>query len=200
LRSILVLRVLGSLSVYSGYYKAVKDYLQPVIAAWAVSFPLLISLELEQRSAILVGAVFFVVYLFSSFASRKSGQVSDMFRTLATPMNLSLLAGSVCGILSGLFYEMDIWVLSVVFFIVVYMIENVRKPVGVAYLGSSIDKKVLASVLSVDSQLKSLTAAILAPIIGIFADLYGVGWGILLVSAGLLILLPLIYLKSEENG
>jgi hypothetical protein len=80
------------------------------------------------------------------------------------------------------------------------MIENVRKPVGVAYLGSSIDKKVLASVLSVDSQLKSLTAAILAPIIGIFADLYGVGWGILLVSAGLLILLPLIYLKSEENG
>jgi MFS family permease len=200
LRSILVLRVLGSLSVYSGYYKAVKDYLQPVIAAWAVSFPLLISFEPEQRSAVLVGTIFFIVYLFSSFASRKSGYVSDLFSAHTTPMNISLLAGLACGILSGLFFEMDIWALSVFFFVVVYMIENVRKPVGVAYLGSSVDKKVLTTVLSVDSQLKSLTAAILAPIIGIFADLYGVGWGILLVSAGLAVLSPLIYLKQEQNG
>jgi hypothetical protein len=103
-------------------------------------------------------------------------------------------------LVSGLFYESDIWVLSVVFFIVVYMIENIRKPVGVAYLGSSIDKKVLATVLSVDSQLKSLTAAVLAPIIGIFADLYGLGWGLLFVSACLIFILPLLYLKPERNG
>jgi MFS family permease len=197
IRSILVLRILGSLSLYSGYYKAVKDYLQPVVVAWALAIPFLGSFDPEQRSAIMVGGVFFVVYLLSSIASQKSGRFSEMFSNYASPMNISLLAGLSCGLISGLFYELDILVLSVVFFIVVYMIENIRKPVGVAYLGSSIDKKVLATVLSVDSQLKSLTAAVLAPIIGIFADLYGVGWGLLFVSACLIFILPLLYLKRQ---
>lgn len=199
LRSTHVMRVMGSLSVYSGYYKAVKDYLQPVVAAWALTIPILGNFKVEQKSAIMVGAVFFIVYLFSSVASRKSGSLSDMFSTLASPMNISLLAGFIGGILSGLFFELDIWVLSVIFFVVVYMIENIRKPVGIAYLGSSIDKKVLASVLSVDSQLKSLTAAVLAPIIGIFADLYGVGWGIIMASAGLVLFFPLLRLKQDRD-
>ena len=79
------------------------------------------------------------------------------------------------------------------------MIENIRKPIGVAYLGSNIDKKVLASVLSVDSQLKSLTAAILAPLFGIFADLYGPGWSILIVSTALLLIIPLVKLKTRPE-
>lgn len=78
------------------------------------------------------------------------------------------------------------------------MIENVRKPVGVAYLGSSIDKKVLASVLSVDSQLKSLIAAVLALLFGIFADLFGVGWSIVIVSTALFLFTPLLKLKEKK--
>lgn len=200
MKSLKVLRVLGSLSVYSGYYKAVKDYLQPVVAAWALSIPLLTGFKNEQRSAIMVGLVFFVVYIFSSIASRSSGSFSDRFTNLSVPMNLSLAFGLLCGIFSGIFFSMDLWSVSVVLFIAVYMIENIRKPVGVAYLGGSVDKKVLASVLSVDSQLKSLIAAILAPIIGIFADLYGVGLSVVIVSAGMLIFLPLIRLKPEHKN
>jgi len=199
MRSYQVLRVLGSLSVYSGYYKAVKDYLQPVVAAWALSIPLLTSFQDEQRSAIMVGLVFFVVYIFSSIASRSSGSFSDRFTNLSVPMNLSLAFGLLCGILSGFFYSMDLWPVSVLLFIAVYMIENIRKPVGVAYLGSATDNSVMASVLSVDSQLKSLVAAILAPLFGIFADLYGVGWSLFIVSTGLLLILPLIRLKPEKT-
>jgi MFS family permease len=199
LKSLLVLRIIGSLSVYSGYYKAVKDYLQAVVAAWAVIIPLMTGLDDEQRSSVMIGLVFFVVYVLSSAASRASGRFSERFGTLSAPMNLTIFAGLIFGLFSGIFYLNESWVLSVVLFIMVYMIENIRKPVGVAYLGSSIDGGVLASVLSVDSQMKSLVAAILAPIFGIFADLYGVGWSIVIVSAGLLVIAPLMTIKSEKQ-
>lgn len=195
-----VLSILGNLSSFSGYYKAVKDYLQPVIAVWALSLPFMPGLSDEQRSSLMVGLVFFVVYMLSSVASRSSGRFSESFTSLSAPLNLTLILGLGCGILSGFFYTQELWVISILLFIAVYMIENIRKPVGVAYLGSSIDKSILASILSVDSQLKSLMAAVLAPLIGIFADFYGVGWALMIISAALLILTPLIMLKAKKKA
>ncbi len=194
-----VLSIIGSLSVYSGYYKAVKDYLQPVIAVWALSLPLMLNFTNEQRSSVLVGLVFFVVYLLSSVASRSSGRFSEKFISFSAPLNFTMVFGLICGILSGVFFSMELWVPSVLIFIMVYMIENIRKPVGVAFLGSSVNKNVLASVLSVDSQAKSLIAAALAPLMGIFADLYGLGWSLVIVSAGLLLLSPLFILKAYRK-
>ncbi len=199
LRSLLVIRIIGSLSLFSGYYKAMKDYLQAVVAAWAFIIPLMTGLDHEQRSSVMIGMVFFIVYLLSSMASRSSGRFSERFLTLSAPLNLTLALGLAFGLLSGLFYVAGIWVVAVVFFVLVYMVENIRKPVGVAYLGSSIESSALASVLSVDSQMQSVTAAILAPIFGIFADLYGVGWSIVMVSAGLVLLSPLLII-TRKNG
>lgn len=194
-----VITVLGSLSLYSGYYKAMKDYLQPIIATWALSFPLFMQYKQEQRTSILVGIVFFIVYILSSAASRSAGKFSDRFSSLITPMNLTLLFGIGGGIISGIFYTFELWMLSVVFFILVYMIENIRKPVGVAFLGGNVRQGIVATVLSVDSQIKSLTAAILAPLFGIFADLFGIGWSIILVSSLLLLVSPLLMKTTINN-
>jgi MFS family permease len=192
-----VIRILGSLSMYSGYYKAIKDYLQPVIAAWAVTIPLFISYREEQRTSVLVGVVFFVVYMLSSLTSRYSGKFSERFSSLSAPMNFTLLLGFSMGILSGFFYVLELWLLSVLLFIVVYMVENLRKPVGVAFLGENVRPAVTATVLSVDSQIKSFTAALLAPLFGIFADLFGVGWSLFVVSALLLVISPLLMQRKK---
>jgi MFS family permease len=194
-----VLGIIGSLSLYSGYYKAVKDYLQAMIAIWALTLPFLMSYSDKQKSSLVVGVVFFIVYFLSSFASRSSGKFSERFTSLSAPMNITIVFGILCGLISGIFYSFELWLLSVVLFIVVYMIENIRKPIGVAYLGSSVEKHVLASILSVDSQLKSLIAAILAPLFGIFADLYGLGWSIIIVSSGILLIAPMVLLKKKEK-
>lgn len=192
-----VLAILGSLSLYSGYYKAVKDYLQAVIAVWALSIPLFISYSEEQRTSVLVGLVFFVVYLLSSLTSRYSGKFSERFSTLTAPMNVTLLLGFSVGIFSGLFYVLELWLVSVLLFVMVYMIENIRKPVGVAFLGENVRPAVVATVLSVDSQIKSFTAALLAPLFGIFADLFGVGWSIFVVSTLLLLISPLFVQRKK---
>ena len=199
IRSRKVLRIIGSLSMYSGYYKGIKDYLQAVIATWAIAVPILVNMTDKQRSSVMVGFVFFLVYIMSSFASRYSGRFADRYANLAIPMNISLAVGLASGILSGLFYNFELWAVSVVFFIIVYMIENVRKPVGVVYLSNGVSSSVHASVLSVDSQAQSLGAAAVAPLIGIFADLFGVGWGIMAGTASLILIAPLLYLGKEEK-
>ena len=55
---------------------------------------------------------------------------------------------------------------------------------NISYISDTIDHKTMASGLSVESQLKTLLIAILAPAIGLLADLTGVGFA--LISAGLL--------------
>ena len=55
---------------YEGTYKVAKDYIQPVIKQAALGLALLATWHQQQRVAILVGAVYFVLHLLSSFASR----------------------------------------------------------------------------------------------------------------------------------
>ncbi|MBU2651767.1 MAG: MFS transporter [Bacteroidetes bacterium] len=188
-----VLKAVFNLSVFSGYYKAVKDYLQPLVKTYAISVPLLLTLTIEQRSSLLVGFVFFIIFLLSSFASRISGRVSTWFDNLAIPLNLTLIIGFFAGILSGIFFNMGFFLVSIVLFVVIYMIENLRKPIGVAFISEAVDKRIMASAISTDSLLQSILAAIIAPVIGLLADHLGVGYGIVIITVILAISLPLYF-------
>jgi len=80
--------------------------------------------------------------------------------------------------------------------LIVLIIENIRKPVNMAYIATVNKKEVLTSVLSVESQFKAIFIMVLGPALGILADKYGLGIGIALISIFLLILFPLFKLKS----
>ncbi len=111
-----MLKAVANLSLYSGFYKAAKDYLQPVLKAFALSLPVLLSLANEQRSSIVIGLVYFCVFLLTSFASRFSGKIVDRSRNLYLVLNLSMMAGYVAGIISGVFLMLSVPVLSIVFY------------------------------------------------------------------------------------
>ena len=194
-RKLKTLSIISNVAVYTGFYQALKDYLQPVIKTLALSLPFFLAFQDEQRTAILIGLIYFVVYLLTSFSARNAGRFANLFNSLHMPLNLTLLIGLGVGLLSGLLFKFDMLLMSVVFFVVIYIIENLRKPVGVSYLSESIDKDVLATVLSAESQAHTLVAAILAPLIGYFADLFGVGIGIFSAAALLIILMPLYWLR-----
>ncbi|MEZ5148181.1 MAG: hypothetical protein R2759_14245 [Bacteroidales bacterium] len=170
--------------------------MRPLIKTLALSLPFFLAFQDEQRTAILIGLIYFVVYLLTSFSARNAGRFANLFNSLHMPLNLTLLIGLGVGLLSGLLFKFDMLLMSVVFFVVIYIIENLRKPVGVSYLSESIDKDVLATVLSAESQAHTLVAAILAPLIGYFADLFGVGIGIFSAAALLIILMPLYWLRK----
>jgi len=196
LKSFSMLRTISSQALYSGYYKAFKDYLQPLLQTLALSLPLFLALEDQKRTVLVIGIVYSILYATTAFASSKSGAFASHFNGLAKPLNITLLVGLSLGLVSGLLLHLSYVVLAVVLYLGIYILENLRKPMGIAYVSERMDQTSLASGLSVESQAESLFAAGIALLLGWLSSLFGVGMGILLVSLlclllGLVLQLPL---------
>ncbi len=189
-------RVIINSSVVSGFFDSVESYIQPVLLALAVSLPLLTGQSVENRSALLIGIVYFVIYMLTSWSSRNSGVFRKMVRSEGSGMNISYLIMASAGLIAGFSFHMHLETLSVVFFILLYMGENLRRPICVSKIASSTGTAPLATVLSVDSQLKSFFAMIISPPLGYMADLFGPGLAIAIISVFLLVMLTLFKVKD----
>jgi MFS family permease len=190
------LRSLTSLSLHTGYYRAVKDYIQPIMMSLALTIPFFTGLENKQKTALVVGILYFFIYLFTAYASRRSGRFMDFYKNYSRPMNLTLLIGFVAGIVSGIFYAIQLFWISALFFILILMIENLRKPIGISYVAELSHDDAMATALSVQSQSQSLFAALIAPIVGVTAQYAGVGIGMAVATTFLLLFFPLYRLKE----
>ncbi|HAP56922.1 MAG: MFS transporter [Sphaerochaeta sp.] len=199
MKSLAMVRTISSQALYTGYYKAFKDYLQPLLETLALSLPIFLAWENQKRTALVIGIVYSILYAATAFASSKSGTFASHFNGLATPLNLTLLIGVTLGLVSGLLLHLSYVVLSVVLYLGIYILENLRKPMGIAYVSERMDQTSLASGLSVESQAESLFAAAIALLLGWFSNLFGVGLGILSVSLICLLLGLLLRLPQERT-
>lgn len=191
-------RILTNLSLYTGYYKAVKDYIQPLLKFVALGMPFFAYLNNEKKIAITTGIIYFIIYLLTALFSRYSGKFVNLFKHLSKPMNLTLTIGLSVGILTGLTFHMGYYAIPLVGFIIIMIIENLRKPIGIGLVADISKDESMATTLSVTSQAKSLFAAIIAPLIGLIADLYNPGTGIAIISIIILLGLPFYWLKKQH--
>ncbi len=182
-------------SIYDGLFKTVKDYLQPILKGYALSLPILLFIEDFQRGAIVIAVVYFILYNLTSYSSKKSWLFSNAFKSLPKAINFSFLAGVILTLLSGLFYRWEIHIISVILFIALYVFQNIRRPMNVSYIGETIPSQTMATGLSVESQIKAITIAILSPLLGLLADNFGIGSSIAILSAVFILILPFVYLK-----
>ncbi|BBE30325.1 hypothetical protein OSSY52_04660 [Tepiditoga spiralis] len=197
-KDIKLLKAVLNSSIYTGYYKAVKDYLQPVLKSFALTLPLFLTFKNEQRESLIIGVVYFVIFIFTAFAARFSGKFAKIFSSFSKPLNITLIIGLSSGIVAGLFYDIDLRILSIVFYLLIYMLENLRKPLGVAYISSSLNKDILATILSASSQMSTIIVALSSIILGFCADVFGPGNAIIILSALLLIFTPLFLIKEKK--
>lgn len=195
LKEFSLLHILTSLSLHTGYYKAVKDYIQPVMVSLAITLPWLPLMREKQKSALVVGLIYFFLYLLTAQTSRVSGRFLKKFTHFSRPMNLTMVAGIMLGLAAGIFYLLQLYALSILGFVLIMLIENLRKPIGIAFVTDKSNDKAAASVLSIQSQAQAFFAAILAFVIGWGAQLGGPGTGIIFGSSLLALLLPLSLLK-----
>jgi len=72
------------------------------------------------------------------------------------------------------------------------MIENLRRPAGIAEIAGQFDESILASVLSIESQLSSIIGAIMSLVIGFLADKLDPGIALATVSIFVLLAYPLL--------
>ena len=197
-KSIATLRVINSLSVFSGFHRATKDYLQPVLSAFALSLPIFLVYEENKRTALVVGIAYFFIYILTSFASKRSGKSADKFNHIIVPLNISMIAGLLMGVLIGVFYNLGFLLISILLYIGIFIIQNLRKPMGISYVSDMTNHDILATTLSAESQVTSLFSGIIAVFIGYCADRFGLGTALIIVSFVLLVFTPLYLAKDKK--
>jgi MFS family permease len=190
--------ILNSAS-FSGLFKTTKDYLQPILKTFAASLPILLMVDDIKRSGIVVGTVYFFIYLLTSSASRRSDQFSKKFKMLSTPINLTYLIGVGFLFIAGLATWQNLAVISILVFLGFYILQNLRKPMNVAFISDQISHKVMASGLSVETQFTTIVVAIFAPILGALADAFGVGVSLAVLGAGTFLIYLTVQVKEKDN-
>ena len=182
------LRAIFNSAGFSAIFKTAKDYLQPILENFALAWPLLIALGLDdvKSGGLVIGIVYFFIYLMTSTASRSAGRVSRRFGNLAIAINLTFLIGAVFLLVAGIATWKNMIILSIAVFLGFYALQSLRKPMLVSFISDQISHQVMASGLSVESQFTTLLVAVFAPVLGKIADHYGVGLALAIFGLGAL--------------
>ncbi len=175
-------RQIISLSYFFGFQRAIKDYIQPIIIASAFIFPLSLSLNLDQQNTLLLGVLYFIIYILSSFASRNAYAVSKKLKSSSRTINLLSIIGVLAGVFIALFVFYEQYLVAGLFFIFLFITLEFQRPNVVSYLSDIYDKGIMATVLSVESQASSLIGALLAFLIGVLSETFNLAIGIGIVS------------------
>jgi len=191
-----LLRGLLSGGTFDAVFRSTKDYLQPILQAQALALPVFLALHDEQRVAIVVGGLFFVVYLATSFASSRAGAVRERARSLPAAINGIYLAGTGLLAAAGLSAWGGWQGVAIAAYLLLYVSQNVRRPMIVGYVSEQIDHRMMATGLSVETQLRTVLTAILAPLVGLLADRLGVGAAILCIAGVALVGYPLVRVRE----
>ena len=183
-------------SVFDGMFKSVKDYIQPIIKSYSVIVPIGFIAE-DKKTVVILSIIYFILYMLSAYSSQYSFILKKIFVKSEISMNKSYAIGMILIIFSGIFYVLNFKILSIIFFIFLYMLQNMRRPIAVEIISNRVKGNVLASGLSAESFLKVITTVLFSLLLGYFADLIGIGYALIILSGILIFSYPLVKLKNQ---
>ncbi|MCC9606189.1 MFS transporter [Blastopirellula sp. JC732] len=155
---------------YEGMYGASKDYLQPLIQNVALALPLFAAWETTQRTAVLIAIVYAVLYVLGSFASRYSGPIAAALGSERRAARYLWIAYGAAFLLLLLGIVTAWTMLAILSFVLLAVMQNIWRPILISRVADEADDSVMATVLSVESQAKSLGISIIAPLLGWAVD------------------------------
>lgn len=197
LRSKELRRGIINFSMFDGVFRSIKDYLQPIIEQTALVLPILLAFDGNQRSALLIGIVYTILFLLTSAASRSAGRIKARLEKTERALNVLFVLGALLIIITGVAFLVGYHIVSIAAFIIYFMIQNVRRPLAIDYLSDRVRSSVMATGLSGESQFRSLVTAVLAPVFGFIVDKSGLGTT--LIAFGCMMLLVSMVVKIRER-
>ncbi len=189
-------RLMLNSSVYDGMFKTSKDYIQPIMRNLALGLPVLVALGEQKRVALVIGVLYFFIYMLTAAVSQRSGNVSEKFSSPETGLNSTYLVSVLVVVAVGVSMRYNASLAAVVLFIGFYILQNLRRPMTVGYVSEKIKGTVMATGLSTESQLKTVVVAVAAPIFGALVDQVGLGWAMCALAALPLLLYPLLRVQK----
>ncbi|MEN8171304.1 MAG: MFS transporter [Chloroflexota bacterium] len=193
------LRSVANSASFGALFKTTKDYLQPILESFALSLPFFLWLTDKKRSAVVIGIIYFVIYLFTSYASRKAAGFSQRFSSLGRAINITFLLGVGLLFIAGFVTWLQLIIFSIIIFLGFYILHNLRRPMNVAFISDQISHHVMASGLSVESQLTTLLTVVFAPILGGLADHLGIGAALAILGFCVLLLFSFVRVQEKPS-
>lgn len=192
------IRVIFSASIFEAFFKTIKDYLQPIVKKYIVVISAVWAYNTDKMIALIIGGVYFVLFIFTSFASRNASNFRDKVKSITRSIDILYILGVFIILISGVLYQLDLLYVIIALFVIFYMVLNIRKPLCVSYITDISEKEITATILSTQSQLKSLLIIILAPLMGYLSDKLSIGYGLIILSIILLVFYPFARLMDKE--
>ena len=181
-------------STYQAFFKAIKDYIQPLILAITGSIIVFSSLDNDQHKTIYIGIIYTIIYFISAISSRNAHYVQG-FGSHKTLIKWMWFLTAVVLLVMSFLQSSLIIVFSV--FVVLYVIMNIRKPIMVDVIGEATVDDKRATVLSIEAQMASLMIAISAPLIGLLAEH---SMQALFMTLSVLMFFIFIFSKTKEKN
>jgi len=159
--------------VYTGKFKAIRDYLQIIIKAQVVLLPAVLVLEREKQTALMIGIIYFVLYLLTSVASKNSFRIVEMFKNkqistfVIIVFTILILAFNTFGAYFELYW------IPIVGFVLIYILQNLYRPILISSFDDCAQSDQKATILSIESQSVSFSVFLVAPVIGWTVDRFG---------------------------
>lgn len=193
-------KMLLNASIYDSFFKISKDYLSPIVESLAVTLPMLMFIESEeQRTAILVGVVYFFVYINSFSSSIKSASLMEKIGNIGKALNILYFAMALLFFSVSIFLQLDIITMSVIAFFFFFTLYNLRKPMVVGYVGNRMDSQTRATLFSGQNLLRSVVGMIIAPILGYLADTFSISIAFLFGAITLLVVGIVLPISDKSN-
>ena len=193
-----VLVIINSTALHSAFLKSIKDYIQPLMVNVAIILPVVVAIDSKSKSGLTIGICYFIIFLLTSYASQMAGKVSAL--RIKGIQKKTLLFGLLAGLLCGLLYHYEYWIVSLLVFVIIYIIENLRKPILTGFLVDNVPNEILTSVISTQSFYQTLTTAVLSISLGILADSFGIGIAFIFVSVSLVVLTGLLGRRKTNSA
>jgi MFS family permease len=168
---------------FQGTYAATKDYLQPVLQGAALTLPILVAADEVQRTALLVGAVYSVLFVLAAVASRQAHRFSAAGTQVAARRIWWMYTAALVAL--TLFLSTS-WVLgAVIAFMGIAALQNVFRPILVSRFDDASEPRFGATLLSMEAQAGSVATLVLAPVIGAAVDQVGSLWPVGAIGAAM---------------
>ncbi len=207
LKSKFIRKAIFSSAIYDAIYKIIKDYIQPIMIFF-ISI-LLIQIGKDETNieteeiyiSIFLGGIYCIFYLISSLSSKNAFKIKELFHHAKTSMDILFDLFAIILLLEAIFMWLEIPIVIVLLYLLIYVFENFRRPLSVDYMGEVIPKEERATILSVESQIKSFSVLIFAPLFGLIAD-FSIAL-LFLILAIIMVIINHVFLtgrpKSEEK-
>nr|WP_169657792.1 MFS transporter [Flammeovirga aprica] len=195
-----LIKVITNATVLSSFLGASKDFIQPMMAAFALTLPFLGFIDDDkQKVGLVVGVLYFGIYMMTSRAAVISKSVKKKIPNQERFIINTLIIGLLLGITAGLMYEINLIFLAIVVFTLVYITDSLRKPILTSYMADDSPTEMLTTVLSVDSFVLTVFTALLSFIFGFLCDYLSIGNALILLGASLLVFYGMTKLFFKEK-